>query len=242
MMELIPAIDILGGAVVRLAQGRYDAVTHYADDPLQIARKFEAAGATRLHVVDLDGAKAGRAINQQKIEQVVSQTGLQVQVGGGIRDTQSAKAWLDLGVARVVLGTIAIKEPNVAQAICQRSPDRVVIAIDARAGKVATEGWTEASETEVIELARRVDAWRIAAILYTNIERDGMRSGPDVQGTASLQDEINATVIASGGIGSLEHLKELKAAGVRAAVCGRALYSGAFTLQEAFAALGEDEC
>ncbi len=236
-MELIPAIDLLDDKVVRLHQGRYDNVTVYDDDPVAAAKKFEGQGAKRLHVVDLEGARSGEPAHTSVIQRILRETGLQVQVGGGVRNEDIAGQWMDAGAARVVLGTIVVKAPDEAKAICARFPDAVIVALDARDGKVAVEGWQEQSVQEVVELAIEVDRWNIAGVLYTNIKKDGTREGPDVEGTASLQRAVGATVIASGGIGSLDDLLALSQAGVRAAVCGRALYSGTFTLSEAFAAL-----
>lgn len=236
-MDLIPAVDILGGKVVRLHQGNYDEVTVYDDDPAEAARRFERAGASRLHVVDLDGARRGSPGNVEAIERILEHTKLAVQVGGGVRDAAAAARWFDAGAARVVLGTAAIKSPDLARALCAERPDGVIVAIDARDGEVAVEGWLEGSGRRADDLAREVDGWGVAALLYTNIGRDGTRQGPDVRGTAALQHAVRATVIASGGIGTLDDLRALSAAGVRAAVCGRALYAGAFTLGEAFEAL-----
>jgi phosphoribosylformimino-5-aminoimidazole carboxamide ribotide isomerase len=238
-MELIPAIDLLDGKVVRLYRGSYDDVTVYDDDPIAMARRFEADGARRLHVVDLEGARQGRPAHEWVIQGILRETKLEVQVGGGVRDEDVAARWIEAGATRVVLGTVVVKAPLVAGAICKRFPGAVVMALDAREGKLAVEGWREQSEQDVVELAKRVDGWNIAAILFTNILRDGTREGPDVEATAALQSEVDTTVIASGGIGSLDDLRALARAGVRAAVCGRALYSGAFTLSEAFAALEE---
>jgi phosphoribosylformimino-5-aminoimidazole carboxamide ribotide isomerase len=238
-VELIPAIDLLGGQVVRLHKGDYAAVTVYSDDPAGQARRFYDAGARRLHVVDLDGARDGRAATVAVIEKILAAAPLRVQVGGGIRDEEAADRWLSTGVERVVLGTIAIKRPEVARRLCSHYPGRVIVAVDARGGEVAVEGWLEGSGRPVLDLAREVDGWGAAAILYTVIERDGTSEGPDVVATAALQAEVQATVIASGGIGSLEHLRRLAASGVRAAVCGKALYSGAFTLEQAMAASGQ---
>lgn len=238
-MELIPAIDLLEGKVVRLHQGRYDEVTVYDDDPIAAAKRFEQQGAKRLHVVDLEGARSGKPVHVPFIRGILQETDLQVQIGGGVRNTDIASQWFDAGAARVVLGTIVVKAPEEAQVICARYPDAVIVALDARDGKVAVEGWQEQSTQGIVELATEVDGWSIAGILYTNIQKDGTREGPDVDGTAELQRQVDATVIASGGIGALEHLHALAEAGVRAAVCGRALYSGAFTLSEAFAALEE---
>lgn len=236
-MELIPAIDLLDDKVVRLHQGRYDEVTVYDDDPIAAAQRFEQNGAKRLHVVDLEGARSGRPAHVRFIRGILRETNLQVQIGGGVRNEDVAAEWFDAGAARVVLGTIVVKASDDAQAICARFPDAVIVALDARDGKVAVEGWKEQSARGVVELATEVDRWGVAGILYTNIQKDGTREGPDVEGTAGLQQQVGVTVIASGGIGALEHLRALSEAGVRAAVCGRALYSGAFTLSEAFAAL-----
>jgi len=240
-MELIPAIDLLGGKVVRLHKGDYDQVTVYSDDPAGQARAFALAGAERLHVVDLDGARSGKPENDRVIAEILrAAPQLRVQIGGGIRTRETAEAWYRAGAARVVLGTAAIKEPALVERLCADHPDGVVVAIDGRGGLVAIEGWLEATTQQVADVARRVDAWGAAAILFTDIDRDGTREGPAVASTAQLQREVRATVIASGGIGALAHLTRLREEGVRAAVCGRALYSGEFTLPEAFrAARGE---
>ena len=238
-MELIPAIDLLDGKVVRLHQGKYDEVTVYDHDPVAMAKRFEDQGAARLHVVDLEGARSGQPAHVAIIRGILRETNLQVQIGGGVRNEAVAAQWIDAGAARVVLGTVIVKAPEVARAICGVYPEGVVMALDARDGKVAVEGWQEQSGQDVVELAREVDGWNIGAILFTNIHKDGTREGPDVEGTASLQSQVDTTVIASGGIGALEDLRRLSSAGVRSAVCGRALYSGAFTLSEAFAALQE---
>jgi phosphoribosylformimino-5-aminoimidazole carboxamide ribotide isomerase len=232
-VELIPSIDLLAGKVVRLRKGDYAAVTVYSDDPPAQARRFHAAGAQRLHVVDLDGARDGKPGNVAVITAILQATPLRVQVGGGIRDEPSAQRWLDAGVARVVLGTAAVKQPDLVRRLCTKNPGGVVVAMDARRGDVAVEGWLEASGRSVVELAQEVDGWGAAAILHTVIDRDGTHAGPDVAATASLQAAVKTTVIASGGIGTLVHIQALASAGVRAAVCGRALYSGAFTLEQA---------
>ncbi|HJK91456.1 MAG TPA: 1-(5-phosphoribosyl)-5-[(5-phosphoribosylamino)methylideneamino]imidazole-4-carboxamide isomerase [Polyangiaceae bacterium LLY-WYZ-15_(1-7)] len=235
-MELIPAIDLLDGQVVRLTQGRYDDVTVYSDAPAEMAKAFEDAGAARLHVVDLDGARDGRPGNVPAIEAILGATSLRVQVGGGVRDEAAARRWYDAGAERVVMGTAAVKDPGLVRRLCDARPGGVVVAIDARGGEVAVEGWLEGSGVRAEALAADVSGWGVGAILYTNIDRDGTREGPDVEGTAALQRQVEVTVIASGGIGSLAHLVALREAGVRATVCGRALYSGAFTLDEAFRA------
>lgn len=235
-MELIPAIDLLDGKVVRLHKGDYAQVTVYSDDPGAQAALFHAAGATRLHVVDLDGARSGEPVNLPAIRAILAAAPLSVQIGGGIRTRETAERWFEAGAERVVFGTAAVREPELVRALCGERPGGIVVAVDARGGEVAIEGWREGSGRATVELAREVDGWGAAAILHTVIERDGTREGPDVEATRALQEHVGATVIASGGIGSLEHIEALARAGVRAAVCGRALYSGAFTLAEAFAA------
>ena len=238
-MELIPAIDILDGKVVRLRRGDYDAVTVYADDPAEPARRFHEAGAKRIHVVDLDAARDGRPVNVRAIDRILAAVPMKVQVGGGIRDASSAERWLAAGVERVVLGTAAITEADMVRDLAEKRPGAVVVAVDARGGQVMVKGWTEGSERQALELAREVDGWGVAAILFTNIDRDGTREGPDVEGTAALQQAVSATVIASGGIGTLDHVRALAGAGVRATVCGRALYDGELDLAEAFAVARE---
>jgi phosphoribosylformimino-5-aminoimidazole carboxamide ribotide isomerase len=236
-MELIPAIDLLDGKVVRLHKGDYTQVTVYANDPAAQAQRFQDAGATRLHVVDLDGARDGRPGNQAVIERVLEAAPkLKVQIGGGIRQPAAAEHWFSLGATRVVLGTAAIKEPAWVRELCRAHPGGVVVALDAKGGLVAVEGWLETTDRRVEQAASEVDGWGADAILFTDIDRDGTREGPAVESTARLQRAVAATVIASGGIGTLDHLRALREQGVRAAVCGRALYSGAFTLEEAFRA------
>jgi phosphoribosylformimino-5-aminoimidazole carboxamide ribotide isomerase len=234
-MELIPAIDLLAGQVVRLHKGDYAQVTVYSDDPAGQASRFQQAGAARLHVVDLDGARAGRPGNAAVIERILAAApGLRVQVGGGIRTREAAEHWFAAGASRVVLGTVAIKDPALARGLCADHPDGVVVALDARGGMIAVEGWLEHTDKPLFEVAREVDAWGVSAILFTDIDRDGTREGPAVLPTAELQRAVKTTVIASGGIGALDDLAALRDHGVRAAVCGRALYSGAFSLDEAF--------
>lgn len=234
-MELIPAIDLLDGKVVRLHKGDYQAVTVYSDDPAGQAKRFFEAGAKRLHVVDLDGARDGRPGNRPVIESILKVVPqLRVQVGGGIRSRETAEHWFASGATRVVLGTAAIKDPALVRDLCSAHPEGVVVALDAKAGLVAVEGWLETTGKRVESVATEVDAWGVAAILFTDIDRDGTREGPAVESTAGLQRAVTVTVIASGGIGALEHLAALRDSGVRAAVCGKALYSGAFSLEEAF--------
>jgi phosphoribosylformimino-5-aminoimidazole carboxamide ribotide isomerase len=237
-MELIPAIDLLGGKVVRLTRGRYDQVTVYSERPVEQARIFYDTGARRLHVVDLDGARSGETQNLAVIEAILRAVPVRIQVGGGIRNEHTAKRWFNAGAERVVLGTAAIKDPELVQRLCADHPGGVVVAVDERDGEVAVEGWLEGSGVSAVHLAKQVDAWGVAAILHTVIARDGTREGPDIDATLAVQAAVNATVIASGGIGELAHIRSLAARGVRAAVCGRGLLSGAFSVPDAFAAAG----
>jgi phosphoribosylformimino-5-aminoimidazole carboxamide ribotide isomerase len=233
-MELIPAIDLLEGRVVRLRKGRYDEVTEYSRDPADRARCFRDQGARRLHVVDLDGARSGVPRNVDAIRAILGAASLSVEVGGGIRDEESARRWFDAGVERVVLGTAAAKNPELVRTLCELHPGGIVVAVDATAdGEVAVEGWLERSGRSHLELAEQADRWGAAAILFTVIDRDGTREGPDVEATLALQRGVRTEVIASGGIGSLDHIRALSSAGIRSAICGRALYGGAFTLREA---------
>ena len=233
-MRLIPAIDILNGQVVRLHKGEYDQVTVFEPDPVTVAKRFRDLGSERIHVVDLEGARDGCPRHLAVIEDIVSATDVEVQVGGGIRDRFTAERWLNAGAKAVVFGTAAVQAPDMVAAMCQERPEAIIVALDARDGRVAVEGWLRDSGQHASDLARTADAWGVAGLLYTDIDRDGTGEGPNIAATRALQDEVKATVIASGGIGSLEHLSALKEAGIRAAVCGRAIYSGAISLEKAF--------
>jgi phosphoribosylformimino-5-aminoimidazole carboxamide ribotide isomerase len=231
-MIVIPAIDLLGGKVVRLRAGRREDVTIYHDDPVWFARRWVAAGAQELHIVDLDAA-FGEAPQRTLLERLVGEAGVPIQIGGGARDA----ALLDAGAARVVLGTSAIREPELVERLCRAHPGRVVVAVDARDGRVAVSGWTETTQVSAEELGRRAAAWGAARLLYTDIARDGLREGPNLAATERLQAAVGDTpVIASGGIGALDDLRALAAAGIPYCVVGRALYDGVFTLEEALAA------
>ncbi|MFO0710602.1 MAG: HisA/HisF-related TIM barrel protein [Sandaracinus sp.] len=233
-LELVPAIDLLDGRVVRLHQGDYARVTVYAEDALAEAARFRDAGARRLHVVDLEGARTqasatdGARTQRALVERIVRETALEVQVGGGVRSPEVARAWLDAGAARVVIGTAVVREPAWVSALARERASAVVAALDARDGEVRIAGWLEGSGRRVEDVARECDGWGVGAILFTDIGRDGTGAGPAVDATATLQRAVRCDVIASGGIGSLEHVEALARAGVREAVCGRALYEGAF--------------
>lgn len=235
-MKIYPAIDLLGGKVVRLTEGDRDRATVYSDDPPALVREFAAAGAERIHVVDLDGAFSGQRAHGDVVERLVAATSAPVQVGGGIRDRASLDAVLGAGAGFAVLGTAAVKDPDFARAACAAYPGRVVIAVDARGGVVAVEGWVEASELSALELASRAADWGAAGVLYTDVARDGTQTGPDLSVTAALAEAVNVPVIASGGVASLGDVRALARAGIPAVIIGRALYEGRFTLAEAIAA------
>jgi phosphoribosylformimino-5-aminoimidazole carboxamide ribotide isomerase len=234
---VVPAIDLLGGRTVRLAQGDYERATVYGDDPGTLAAGFAKAGAPRIHVVDLDGARAGRPANRDAVAAVVrAAAGLPVQLGGGLRTLAAVEEALALGVDRAILGTAALRQPALVREAASRFPGRVAVGIDARAGRVAVAGWLETSETSAVELARLFEDAGIAALIYTDIARDGMGSGPDLDGAASLAAAVAIPVIASGGVGSLDHVRAAAARardGVAGLIVGRALYTGAVKLEEA---------
>ncbi len=237
-MHVIPAIDLLNGGAVRLKQGRYDQVTTYDEPPSEIARAWSGK-AQRLHVVDLEGARAGHAVQTELVRGIVRAFGPGVQIGGGIRTLDAAKSYFDLGVERVVLGTAAIRDPALLAAVAAAYPNRVIVAVDAKGGLVATDGWLDVSDRRAVDVVRDVGKLPIAAVLYTDIHRDGMETGPNVAETARLADETGVPVIASGGVGTLEHLRTLAKAstGIVGAIVGRALHERRFTLDEAIAAV-----
>ncbi|MGH6967784.1 MAG: 1-(5-phosphoribosyl)-5-[(5-phosphoribosylamino)methylideneamino]imidazole-4-carboxamide isomerase [Stellaceae bacterium] len=234
-MILYPAIDLKEGRCVRLVRGAMNSATVFNDDPAAQARDFAAAAATWIHVVDLDGAFAGKPRNAAAVEAIVKAVPAKVQLGGGIRDQATLEAWLGQGVARVVLGTAAVKNPNLVRESCRRWPGHVALGIDARGGRVAVEGWAETSALAALDLARRFEDAGAAAIIYTDIDRDGALHGVNVEATAALAKAVKTPVIASGGIASLDDLAALKAAGIPGAILGRALYDGGVDLKSALA-------
>ncbi|MBK7582834.1 MAG: 1-(5-phosphoribosyl)-5-[(5-phosphoribosylamino)methylideneamino]imidazole-4-carboxamide isomerase [Myxococcales bacterium] len=238
-MDVIPAIDLLHGKAVRLRRGRYDDATFYEHDPAQLAAQWKGQ-VPRLHVVDLEGARAGRAVQTELVRRVVAAFGGGVQVGGGVRTLEAAQSYLELGVERVVLGTAAVKDQALVRALALANPGRVIIALDANDGWVATDGWEQTSDRRVADLVHELEALPLAGVLYTDIERDGTEVGPNVRATAELALATHLEVIASGGVGTLGHLTELARAGgpIRAAIVGRALHEGRFSLAEAVLAAG----
>ena len=240
-MEVIPAIDLLDGKCVRLYQGDYEQSQVFDANPVAVARKWEEQGATRLHLVDLDGAKAGKTSNLSAIEAIVSSVGIPVQVGGGLRDRASVSRLLNLGVQRAILGTVAVEKPEFVTEWCAEFPQQIVVGIDARNGKVATRGWLETSEILATDLATRMAKQGAAAIIYTDIHRDGTMSGPNMSALRELATAIDIPVIASGGVSSLTDLLSLLALeplGVTGTIVGRAIYTGDIDLREAVQAVG----
>jgi phosphoribosylformimino-5-aminoimidazole carboxamide ribotide isomerase len=232
-VKIWPAIDLLEGKAVRLHEGRRDRATVFHDAPWQLPAMFAADGAEGLHVVDLDGAFAGAPVQRALVERLVAASPMPVQVGGGIRDRAAVEAVLAAGAQRVVLGTAAVRDPALVEAVCRAHPGRIVIAVDARDGMVAVAGWVEASDVSAIELGQRAAGWGAAALLYTDVSRDGTGAGPNIPATAALARAVDIEVIASGGVSSLDDLRALGAAGIPAVVVGRALYDRVFTLAEA---------
>ncbi len=240
--ELIPAIDLLDGSCVRLSQGRYDEVTVYGEDPRAMAKEFARQSIRRLHVVDLDGAKAGRTINQDAIRAIVSAVGgdFPIQLGGGIRTLENVTAVLELGVQRAILGTIALRDPALVREAAARHPGQIVVGIDAREGKVAVEGWLDTSEARAADLARSFEDAGVAAIVYTDIARDGMLTGPNLESTIELASGISIPVIVSGGVSSLEDIEACARAadsGIAGVIAGRAIYTGAVDIPAALEAI-----
>jgi phosphoribosylformimino-5-aminoimidazole carboxamide ribotide isomerase len=246
VITLYPAIDLKDGACVRLRRGDMDEVTVYEQDPALQARKFQDAGCAWLHVVDLNGAFAGRPVNAAAVEAILAAVTVPVQLGGGVRDLASIERWLSAGVRRVILGSAAVKNPILVHQACRNFPGQIAVGIDARDGLVATEGWADLSEMRALELARRFEASGVAAIIYTDIARDGMLGGLNLDQTLELASEITIPVIASGGVSSLDDLHSLRAAaqdatrsgaGIEGVIVGRALYDGRISLGSALAAL-----
>ena len=236
-MEVIPAIDLRGGRCVRLHQGDFQRETVFSDDPVAMALRWQEQGGPRLHVVDLDGAATGEPAHLEVISAIVAALGIPVQVGGGIRSAATARAWLDAGVERVVIGTAAVRDPEMVRDVCRdHGSERVVVSVDAREGMVALQGWTEASEVSVLDLARRMGELGVARLLYTDIARDGMLTGPDLDTNARLVQETGMAVLASGGVSSVEDIQQLVPTGVEGVIVGRALYTGAVRLPDAVAA------
>jgi phosphoribosylformimino-5-aminoimidazole carboxamide ribotide isomerase len=237
-MVLFPAVDLKNGRCVRLWQGRMDAETVYSDDPLAMAQGWVEQGATWLHVVDLDGAVEGAPRNLAAIKRIVKNVPVPVQVGGGIRSIERIERYLGLGVARVIIGTLAIEQPLLTADICQRFPARIAVSLDARDGMVAVKGWQESASMNYLSVAQQIDAWRPAVLIFTTIQRDGTLDGPDLPRLKELLATVNLPVIVAGGIGHVDHIRALvplQADGLHGAIIGKALYDGSVIFHEALA-------
>lgn len=235
-MILFPAIDLKGGKCVRLYKGDMAQATVFNDSPGDQAAQFVKAGARWIHVVDLDGAFAGKSVNAEAVRAILKNANVPVQLGGGIRDDAAIASWLDAGVTRVILGTIALKDPDFVKRACKTFPGKIVVGIDARGGHVAVQGWAETSDMKAVDLARKFEDSGVAAIVYTDIDRDGALQGPNVDATVAMAKAVSIPVIASGGVSSLDDLAVLKRHakdGIAGVISGRALYDGRIDLRAA---------
>lgn len=234
-MILYPAIDLKDGQCVRLLRGEMEAATVFNDDPAGQAAKFEAAGCAWIHLVDLNGAFAGKPVNAGAVEAILDRIKVPAQLGGGIRDMATIEAWLSRGLARVILGTVAVRDPGLVKAAAKAFPGKVAVGIDARGGMAAVEGWAETTDISALDLARRFEDAGVAAIIYTDIARDGAMQGPNVDATAALANAVSIPVIASGGVSSMNDLRVLKSCGapLDGAISGRAIYDGSLDVAEA---------
>lgn len=242
-MILFPAIDIRNGRCVRLTEGKFECETVFAEDPAEMAVRWADAGAEYLHVVDLDGALAGQSSNTEVIKRILAKVKIPVQVGGGIRTLANIEKMLALGVTRVILGSVAVRDPELVREACQKFPGQVVVGIDAKNGEVAVEGWGIGGGIGAVELAKKMAAVGVEHIIFTDISRDGMLSGVNVEATAELAKTSGIKVIASGGVSSLADIKALQlheADGIEGCIIGKAIYTGALDLKEALAVLKEE--
>lgn len=239
-MILFPAIDLKDGACVRLVRGEMAAATVFNDNPADQARAFQRDGFSWIHLVDLNGAFEGRPVNEAAVEAIIDAVDLPLQLGGGIRSLAAIERWLERGVQRVILGTIAVREPELVRQACAAFPGQVAIGIDARGGMVAVEGWAEQSTIKTLDLALKFEDCGAAAIIHTDIDRDGAMGGANIEATATLASALSTPVIVSGGVSSVDDLRAAKmaeASGIQGVICGRALYDGRITPIEALAAL-----
>ena len=244
-MRIYPAIDLRNGKCVRLTEGCFDKETVFSDSPAAMAAKWQQAGAEFLHVVDLDGAVAGISRNKEAIKSILAAVNIPVQLGGGIRSMENIAGWLDMGVSRVILGSATVRDPQLVAQACRSYPGRIAVGIDARDGYVAIDGWEKSSSIKAVELARQMAAYGVAAIIFTDISRDGTLSGVNVEATAEIAACSGVPVIASGGVASLEDIRRLlpyEKAGISGCIVGKAIYTGALKLEEAIRLAGEEKC
>ena len=237
-MDILPAIDLIDGQCVRLIQGQYDKKITYKDDPVAQAQEFYDAGAQWLHVVDLDGAKQGKPVNAEVVAKIAKEVPMKVELGGGIRDEAAIVTMLEAGVTRLILGSSAIKQFDWFGQMARKYPNRLVLGLDARGANLATEGWLDQGSQSILDFSKQAADLPLAAIIYTDISKDGMLDGPNVERTKQLAEAVDLPIVAAGGVTTVEDIKTLKAAGVAGAIIGRALYEGSITLTEAL----EAEC
>lgn len=235
-MDILPAIDLIDGKCVRLVQGEYHKKITYKDDPVAQAKEFFDAGATWLHVVDLDGAKLGKPINADVVAAIAEQVPMKIELGGGVRNEDSIVQMLEAGVTRLILGSSAIKQFDWFCEMARKYPNRLVLGLDARGSTVATEGWLQQGQQTVLDFARQAADLPLDAIIYTDISKDGMLAGPNIERTQQLVEAVSLPIVAAGGVTTVEDVKTLKAAGVAGAIIGRALYEGTITITDALAA------
>jgi phosphoribosylformimino-5-aminoimidazole carboxamide ribotide isomerase len=238
-MQIWPAIDLRGGQCVRLQQGDYHRETVFESDPVAVARRWQAGGAACLHLVDLDGARDGLLVNREVVAAIVKAVDIPCELGGGVRDEATIAALLELGVSRLVIGTRALKEPDWFRHMCRKFPHQLVLGIDARNGYVATDGWLETSEIEAVTLAKQFESEPLAAIVYTDIARDGMMQGPNLTAMAQMQQSVNLPVVASGGVSQADDVRALARIPMHGAIIGRALYDGTLSIEQAHQAVRE---
>jgi phosphoribosylformimino-5-aminoimidazole carboxamide ribotide isomerase len=241
MMQILPAVDIKNGKCVRLYQGDYNRETVFSDDPVAVAMQWKAMGASRLHVVDLDGAAAGGPRNMHIAGKIAKETGLPVQFGGGIRTEATIEQALSAGIARIIMGTIAVEDPDLLKKLCEKYGEAIIVSVDARNGYIATRGWLTSTESRALDFSKRLMSMGVKRMLYTDIQRDGTLTEPDFETIGELARNVQLPVIAAGGVATVEHLRTLKKLGAEGAIIGKALYTGNVDLKEALAIEQEEE-
>ena len=238
-MIIIPAIDLKNGQCVRLLQGKKDLSTTYSDNPVEVAKRWVSLGAKLIHIVDLDGAFTGNQKNRDTVRAIREAVDVDLELGGGIRDMEGIKSWIELGINRVILGTVAVKNPELVKQAAREFPGKIFVGIDAKDGRVAVKGWEEVTEFDAFELAKKMEKFNVAGIIYTDISRDGMLTGPNIEATRKMVESVSIPVIASGGISSIEDIKRLKdIPRLWGAITGKALYTGKLDLREAIELAG----
>ncbi|RMG74011.1 MAG: 1-(5-phosphoribosyl)-5-[(5-phosphoribosylamino)methylideneamino]imidazole-4-carboxamide isomerase [Nitrospirae bacterium] len=239
-MIVIPAIDLKEGKCVRLLQGKKEQTTIYSDDPVEVARRWADLGAKLIHIVDLDGAFTGNQKNQDTVRAIRDAVDVELELGGGIRDMEGVRRWIELGINRVILGTVAIKRPELVKEAASEFPGQILVGIDAKDGRVAIKGWEEVTQADALQVAKQMESVKVAGIIYTDISRDGMLTGPNIEATKRMVEAVDIPVIASGGVSSLkdiENLKEIK--GLWGVITGKALYTGRLDLKEAISLVSD---